>query len=137
MTYRTYYLALLAEALGRAGRVGEGLGVLDEAERLARRTGERLYEAEVHRLRGELQLARSEPVAAEECFEKAGAVARSQRAASLALRAANSLGRLRLAQGRADDGRAVAAAAAALVRGTAQAGHEWFAGASSDTDVPR
>ncbi|HVK17096.1 MAG TPA: hypothetical protein VM533_09105, partial [Fimbriiglobus sp.] len=123
ITYRTYYQALLAEALGRAGRAGEALGVLDEAERLVGRTGERLYEAEVHRLRGELHVALATPDAAEVCFERAAAVARSQRASALAQRAANSLGRLRTAQGRP------VAAAADQVRGTAQARDEWFAGA--------
>src|SRR5262249_40643525 len=68
--YRTYYLGLLAEALGRAGRAGGGLAVLADAERLIGRTGERLYEAEVHRLRGEL-LAGSDPAAAEALFVKA------------------------------------------------------------------
>ena len=51
---RPYHLGLLAEALGKAGRAQEGLTVLGEALATARRTGERWYDAELHRLQGEL-----------------------------------------------------------------------------------
>src|SRR5262249_36429353 len=56
---RPYYLALLAEAQGRVGRAEEGLRVLAEALAAVERTGERHYEAELHRHRGELLLTRS------------------------------------------------------------------------------
>ena len=53
---RPYYLALLAEAYGKGGQVEEGLSVLAEALVIANRTGERFYEAELYRLKGELSL---------------------------------------------------------------------------------
>ena len=53
---RPYFLALLAEAYGKAGEVEEGLTVLAEALALVDKTGERNYEAELYRLKGELSL---------------------------------------------------------------------------------
>lgn len=52
----TYCLALLAEACGKAGRIAEGLRALDEALRLVDKNSERVYEAELWRLKGELLL---------------------------------------------------------------------------------
>ena len=54
------------------------------------------YEAELHRLRGEILLARSDgaPDEAEGCFRRSLEVARRQSARSLELRGAMSLGRL-------------------------------------------
>jgi predicted ATPase len=96
--YRTYFLALLAEALGREGAIDEGLGVLAEALALVHDTGEAFHEAELHRLQGEL-LRRREPAGmafyeAEACFRRALTIARRQEARSLELRAAMSLTRL-------------------------------------------
>ena len=54
---RPYFLALLAEAYGKAGQVEEGLTVLAEALTVVDKTGERFYEAELYRLKGELTLA--------------------------------------------------------------------------------
>jgi predicted ATPase len=53
---RPYYLALLAEAYGKVGQTEEGFSVLAEALATVNRTGERFYEAEVYRLKGELVL---------------------------------------------------------------------------------
>jgi predicted ATPase len=52
-----YYLALLAGAYGKVGQAEAGLGVLAEALETVDRTGERFYEAELYRLKGELLLA--------------------------------------------------------------------------------
>ncbi len=52
--YRPYYLALLAEAHGKTGQIEEGLIILIEAMAAVDRTGERWYEAELYRLKGEL-----------------------------------------------------------------------------------
>src|SRR5262249_32506578 len=49
---RPSYLALLAEALGEAGQTSSGLNVVAEALAVAERTGERIYEGELHRLKG-------------------------------------------------------------------------------------
>src|SRR5262249_23762506 len=61
VTYRTHYLALLAEALEAGGSAEAALAAVDEALELAGRTGERYYEAELHRLRGELLLRQVTP----------------------------------------------------------------------------
>jgi predicted ATPase len=93
LTYRTYYLALLAEALGRNGQVDEGLSLLNEALGLVEETSERLFEAELHRLRGELLLLRSKEASdavrreAEACFRTAHTIATKQQAKLLELRA--------------------------------------------------
>jgi predicted ATPase len=54
-----YFLALLAEAHSKVGQIGEGLTVLAEALALVDKTGERFYEAELYRLKGQLTLAQS------------------------------------------------------------------------------
>jgi predicted ATPase len=56
--FHSYSLALLAEAYGKEGQVEAGLAVLAEALTVVDKTGERLYEAELYRLKGELLLAR-------------------------------------------------------------------------------
>jgi predicted ATPase len=53
---RTHFLALLAEAYGKAARTEEGLTILAEAFAQVDKTGERFYEAELYRLKGELLL---------------------------------------------------------------------------------
>jgi len=75
---------------------GEGLGILTEEQTRADKTGERAYEAELHRIKGELLLRQAVPdeEQAEACFQKALEVARGQQAKSLELRAAMSLSRL-------------------------------------------
>jgi predicted ATPase len=54
--WRPYYLALLAEVHGKRGQPKEGLGALTEALAAVNKTGERFYEAELYRLKGELTL---------------------------------------------------------------------------------
>lgn len=96
-TYVTYYLGLLADALGRQGAAVEGIQVLDEALALVSQTDERFYEAELWRLRGELRLlegGRAVWSEAESDFQRALEIARQQPAQSLVLRALLSLARL-------------------------------------------
>jgi predicted ATPase len=105
--WRPSFLALLAEAHGRTGTPDDGLGVLDEALAIASKSGERFYEAELHRLQGELLLvgrARNEP-RAEKCFREALGIARRQEAKSFELRAASSLAHLWIKQGRRAEAR--------------------------------
>ena len=52
--FRPYHLALLADVKARAGRYGEALAHVDDGLREVNETGERWFEAELHRLRGEL-----------------------------------------------------------------------------------
>jgi predicted ATPase len=56
---RPYYLALLAETYGRAGQAEKGLTAVAEALAVVDKTGERHYEAELYRLKGELILQSS------------------------------------------------------------------------------
>jgi predicted ATPase len=99
-TYRTYYLALLAETLARAGKHTEAQTVLDEALALVEKTDERFFESELHRLRGELLLKGLDPlslesaVPAKAAFHQAIDISRRQEAKSLLLRAVTSLVRL-------------------------------------------
>jgi predicted ATPase len=101
--FRTYWLALLAEAYGTAGQVQEGLQALDEALALVDTNGERYWEAELYRRKGELLLQSGvwdAAPGAEVCFQQALAVARRQQAKALELRAALSLSRLWRHQGK-------------------------------------
>jgi hypothetical protein len=52
-----FFLALKAEALHLADRTSEALVAIREAEGLVERSGERLWRAELHRLRGVLLTA--------------------------------------------------------------------------------
>src|SRR5262249_1846819 len=99
---RPYYLALLAEASAQAGQTAEGLEAVGEALATVAKSAVRWWEAELHRLRGELLLqhAVAQPGEAEACFQQALAVARRQQAKSLELRAAMSLARLWQQQGK-------------------------------------
>jgi predicted ATPase len=94
--WRPYFLVLLAEAYVTAGQIEAGLGAVDEALALVRTTGERWWEAEIHRLKGEGLRRQAVPdeQQAEACFHQALDIARQQQTRSLELRAAMSLGRL-------------------------------------------
>ncbi len=122
-------LCLLAEVYGKAGLAEEGLAVLTEVPVMMDKSGERYYEAEVYRLKGELLLAQEsrehglgsekqnvggpEPQSkivfpydeAEACFHKAIDIARQQQAKSSELRASTSLARLWQQQDKREDAR--------------------------------
>ncbi len=73
----------------------EGLAAIDEALTEARTHNERWWDAELHRLRGELLLLRGADSAdVEAAFLRAIEIARAQLAKSLELRATMSLARL-------------------------------------------
>jgi predicted ATPase len=131
--WRSYHLALLAEAYGKVGQAAEGLTVVIAALERAHSNGDRYYEAELYRLKGALTLqsktrlgqgssksqARQEraedttpqrlppnPQAeaeAEACFHKAIDIARRQSAKSLELRAVMNLARLWQSQGKRNE----------------------------------
>jgi class 3 adenylate cyclase/predicted ATPase len=109
------FLALIAEAELTRGDAAAALRTIDDALRRVAVHGERLYEAELHRQRGEVVLAGtpSDVAKAEACFLRALDVAREQGAKTLELRAASSLARLWQRRGRAVDARRLLAAAAA------------------------
>jgi predicted ATPase len=109
MLTRPHALALLAEAYARRGQHEDARRVLADALATVRTTGERWWEAELHRLSGEFLLAQDRTgdsaEAAEQSFRRALDVARSQGAQSLMLRAVNSLGRLWQGQGKGIEAR--------------------------------
>ena len=98
----SHWLALLAEAYRDTGRPTEGLRPIAEALDHVAQTGIVYYEAELHRLDGELRLHLDAPdeQRAEASFRRALEIARRQQAKSWELRAATSLARLRGEQGR-------------------------------------
>jgi predicted ATPase len=102
-----FFLGQLAWALACLNRVADGLLLLTDALARVKHTGERWYEAEVHRLRGELLLSMPDHAEgeAEACFQRAIAVAQEQGAKHWELQAATSLARLWRDQGRCTEAR--------------------------------
>jgi len=99
-------VTLLAEALGRAGRIAEGLAL---AEAGIEQFEPNCFTPELVRLKGELSLLQGEPGAegsAEVHFRQALDGAREHGALSWELRAATSLARLLRSQGRPTDANA-------------------------------
>jgi predicted ATPase len=109
--WRPYFLCPLAEACRETGRLEDGLSALTEALATVDEHENRIFEPEMHRLKGEqlLRQNNSNIAAAQSCFEQAIAVARKQSAKSLELRATNSLARLLDKQGRREEARAMLA----------------------------
>ena len=108
---RSSVLNLLAKAYMETSRFDEGLGALNEALAFADNQGERVFEAETHRLKGELLLKRdpSNVAEARACFQRAVEVARKQSAKSLELPATIILAQLLARLGRRDEARAMLA----------------------------
>ena len=97
-----YFLSLLARACLKTGQPSEGLRVIGEALERVRTTGERVWEPELVRLEGELRLAAAPADVADArgSFRRAMEIARQQSARSWELRAAVSLARVLVAEGR-------------------------------------
>jgi class 3 adenylate cyclase/tetratricopeptide (TPR) repeat protein len=92
-------LTQLAEIHWKIGQTEEGLRVLTQALEVMDHTQERWWEAELHRLKGELLLNadggfKIKALSPKDCFQQALRLARQQQARSLELRAAMSLARL-------------------------------------------
>jgi DNA-binding SARP family transcriptional activator len=99
-----YYLWLLAQVYAQAGETDDALAAIDEALAESRATNERWWDAELHRLRGELLLARgSDSEEVDLALLRAKEIAESQEAKSLELRAAMSLARHWRNHGRSED----------------------------------
>ncbi|GLV60866.1 SARP family transcriptional regulator [Dictyobacter sp. S3.2.2.5] len=101
-----YYLSLLAQVYGKSGRTEEGLAAIEEALAGARAHNEHWWDAEIHRLRGELlRMRHADNSEVEAAFLCSSEIARSQQARSLELRATMSLARLWNKQQRSDEAR--------------------------------
>jgi predicted ATPase/ABC-type transport system involved in cytochrome c biogenesis ATPase subunit len=88
---RTLYLGHLASAHASLGQPEVGLDLLDEAVRTAEVTSEKLFEAELHRLRGEILLTLGRRAEAEAGLRRALTIAQQQQARWWELRAATTL----------------------------------------------
>jgi predicted ATPase len=94
ITSLSWLLILLAEANTKLNRPLEGLSYIAEAARLIENGDERIAEAELYRVRGDLLKATGDQEPAEASYHRALAVARRQQAKTLELRAVTSLARL-------------------------------------------
>ena len=116
--WQGHFLGILAEELSRADRIEEGINVISEALALMRETEERFFDAELHRINGDLLMAQIEQQrnfsseafsAAEKCFKHALELARLQKTKSWELRAAMSVLRLHIKQKKRSDARTLLA----------------------------
>jgi predicted ATPase len=91
-----FFLGLLAEVCGMTGEVDAGHSALDEAFAVSTQTGQIGFDAELHRLRGELlrKLPNADLPKCEACFHEAMIIAHQQGVYGYELRAATSLARL-------------------------------------------
>jgi class 3 adenylate cyclase/predicted ATPase len=98
---RPYFLSLLAESHAKTGDLAEAKSLLGQAIEVMEHSEDRWWEAELHRLKGELLLLESKQHGAESegYFRKAIDVAQIQNAKSLELRAATNLARLHQSHG--------------------------------------
>jgi predicted ATPase len=101
------FLSNLAIARAEHGQLDEAWRCIGEAVTTVEETKERLYEAEINRIAGEIALLSPEPDAAkaEAYFDRALAVALKQQAKSWELRASMSMARLWRDQGERDEAR--------------------------------
>ncbi len=89
------YFSYLGQACLKAGQWEEGLDALEQALEESFQNNEHWWDAEIHRLRGELMWAQGAALGdSEAAFLRALEIARSQQSRSLELRAAASLSRL-------------------------------------------
>jgi predicted ATPase len=105
----SYYRTLLAETHTMLGETDSALNMLSAALEETERTGEKCYDAELHRGIGEAHRQRDDFQAAEQSFRQALAVARDQGARLWELNAATSYARLLCRQDKRDQARALLA----------------------------
>ena len=105
--YIPTYLSSLARAYADVGRFDDASRTIDEAMTAVETTKERMVEAEINRIGGEvaLRLPEADVAKAEAYFERALEVARQQQAKSWELRAAMSMARLWRDQGKPQQAR--------------------------------
>jgi predicted ATPase/DNA-binding winged helix-turn-helix (wHTH) protein len=103
-----FFTFLMAEALGRAGQIPDGLAAIEEAIIRSEESEERWATAELLRIKGELFLMQAAPgaaAAAEDCFRQGLDWAHRQGALSWELRCATSLARMWRKQARSNEAR--------------------------------
>jgi predicted ATPase len=107
----SFFEVTAAEAEVEGGEIEAGLNRLDKALSEIEHTGERWYEAEMFRIRGEILLTcdPANAALAEQAFHAAIGVAEHQEARSFELRAAISLARLWRDQGKGQQARDILA----------------------------
>jgi class 3 adenylate cyclase/tetratricopeptide (TPR) repeat protein len=103
--YRPYGLAGLAEALTRQGEHGAALAAAREGMKTQEETGQRLWNAELHRVEGIAVLGLNRVDEGQSALQEALRIALKQQAKSYELRAATSLARLSGEQSRRREGR--------------------------------
>jgi predicted ATPase len=104
---RPYYFVLYAGALLRAGRVDAAFEALAESRAVADATSQHAYDSEHRRIEAEVHLARREPDRAEALYLDSLAIARSQGARWLELRAARGYASLLAGRSRVEEARNV------------------------------
>jgi predicted ATPase len=109
--YTPFWSSHLAWAYAQAGQFDEAWRCIGETMTLVETTGEVWWQADIHRLAGEIALLSAAPDRgkAQAYFERALDIARAQQAKSLELRAATSMARLMRDQGRRDEAAALLA----------------------------
>jgi tetratricopeptide (TPR) repeat protein len=98
--YKAVTLSSLAKAQADLDMVDEGLESLEEALKVVEATGERIWEPEIYRIRGEIHILIGELDRAEENFHTAIKLSKTQQARFWELRATTSLARLWQEQGK-------------------------------------
>ncbi len=108
---QAFTAAMLAKGYEKLGRIDQAIAMLDDQRVRIERSGERLDEAELYRVRGELLYARDGAGSSEgeSCLRKAIEISRRQESRWWELRATTSLARMLIEQGRSDEARTMLA----------------------------
>jgi tetratricopeptide (TPR) repeat protein len=107
--WQQYMIALLAQGCAKMGRTEDALGMLNKALQHIERTGEKVHQAEMLRIKGDIRLMRDGGAVeeAEGCFRAGLDVARALEAKWWELRATTSLARPLRDTNRRDEARAM------------------------------
>jgi predicted ATPase len=100
VAWAPFHLGLLARAYEIGEQIDEAVTLLDDGLRTVKRTGERWFEAELNRQKGELLQRQEQSEPAAQWYRNARRIAKEQGAKLWELRATVSFARLRSNQGR-------------------------------------
>ena len=106
---KSYFKSILAEMLLKAGHLNDAQQVIEKALEQSTATGERFFNAELVRIKGEIAIANNKTNSgtAETFFTTALELAKTQNARSLVLRISTSLARLWQQQANAEDAKSL------------------------------